>query len=129
MPYFLNGIIRLPFLELYIVIFRDVNMKTRRWSAKSIESGLALYWWQRLITFGVCRIRVNIHKCFIIQDSKRQNISENFSRILVLMKKVHMKDKQKYIDYAWNSNSTTESEARESFLSKPVFIFLLVFSF
>ena len=26
-----------------------------------MQSGLALYWWQRLITLGIDRIRVNVH--------------------------------------------------------------------
>ena len=50
MPNFLNGIISLPFLALSIIIFRDIKMKTYK----------ALYWWQRLITFDVGRIRVRI---------------------------------------------------------------------
>ena len=38
--------------------FRDIKTKTQSWSANSIEPGLALNCWQRLITFGVGRIRV-----------------------------------------------------------------------
>ena len=74
--YFLNGIIHLAFLELSIIIFRDIKDKTRSWSANILEPGqtaqmyrawsdcmdvqpvLALYWWQRLITFSSIRIRV-----------------------------------------------------------------------
>ena len=51
------------------IIFRDIKMGTWSWSANSIEhawsdctdvqAGMALYWRQRLITFGSCRIRVN----------------------------------------------------------------------
>ena len=50
-----------------------IKTKTWSWSAKSIEpqvrsdctdvqACLALYWWQRLIIFGVGRIRVNFSK-------------------------------------------------------------------
>ena len=55
------------FLALSIIIFRDIqyeNLKLvsqqyRAWSdCKDVQAGLALYWWQRLITFGVGRIRV-----------------------------------------------------------------------
>ena len=35
-------------------------MKSLSWSANTdVQAGLALYWWQRLITFGSGRIRVN----------------------------------------------------------------------
>ena len=62
---FFNGII-LPFLQLSIIIFTDMKMSSWCWSANSIEPGmdvqadLALYWWQRLITFCSNRIRVNV---------------------------------------------------------------------
>ena len=39
MPNFLNEIIQLPVLELSIIIFRDVKMKTQSRSANSIEPG------------------------------------------------------------------------------------------
>ena len=56
---FLNGIIHLTFIEQSIIIFRDIKVITWSWSANSIEpSQTALYWWQRLITFGFGRIRV-----------------------------------------------------------------------
>ena len=61
---FLNGIIHFTFLAFSIIIFRDIKMKTYSWPANSIEPGqdvqasMTLYWWQRLITFGVGRIRV-----------------------------------------------------------------------
>ena len=67
---FLNEIIFLKFLALSIIIFGDIKMKTchvgqptvlRAWSdCTDVQAGQALYWWQRLITFGVGRIRVNI---------------------------------------------------------------------
>ena len=63
MPNFLNGITHLPFLALSIISFRDIKMKTWSWSANSIELRLALYWWQRLITFCVGRITV---KCDVV---------------------------------------------------------------
>ena len=39
MPNFLNGIIRLPILELSIIIFRGIKMRTWSWWANSIELG------------------------------------------------------------------------------------------
>ena len=72
MPNFLNGIIRRPFLPLSIIIFegyQDENLKMvsqqyRAWSdCTAVQAGLALYWWQRLIIFGVGRIRVNTVTC------------------------------------------------------------------
>ena len=64
MPNFLNGIICLPFLELSVIIFRDIKMRTWSWSANSIETGetawiCRLTWFQRLITFGSSRIGGN----------------------------------------------------------------------
>ena len=47
--------------------YLDENMKMLSqqygaWSdSTDVQSGLALYWWQRLITFGVGRIRVKSH--------------------------------------------------------------------
>ena len=50
-----------PFLELFIITFygyQDENFKLvsqqyRAWSdCTEVQAGLALYWWQRLITFG-----------------------------------------------------------------------------
>ena len=38
-----------------------VSQQYRTWSdCTDVQSGLALYWWQRLITFGVGRIRVKV---------------------------------------------------------------------
>ena len=39
MLYFLNGIILLLFLELFIIIFKDIKMRAWSWSANSIEPG------------------------------------------------------------------------------------------
>ena len=36
---FLNEIIQFPFLELTIIIFRDIKMRSWSWSANSIEPG------------------------------------------------------------------------------------------
>ena len=58
---FLNGIIHLSFLELSIIIFREIKKRTwscsivsqqyRAWSdCTDMQDGLTLYWWQRLIT-------------------------------------------------------------------------------
>ena len=61
-------------LELSIIIFRDIKIKTkldsqqyRAWSdCTDVQAGLALYWSQRLFTFGVGRIRVKCLQIFII---------------------------------------------------------------
>ena len=49
-------------LELSIIIFRDIKMRIWNLPASSIEpdvqAGLALYWWQWLITVSSSRIRV-----------------------------------------------------------------------
>ena len=64
---FLNGIIHLPFLELSVIIIWDIKNRTwkmvsqqyRAWSnCTDVQAGLALYWWQRLITFGSSKRRV-----------------------------------------------------------------------
>ena len=61
MPNFLNGIIHLTFFgSVHYQFTRDikdenlklVNQQDRAWS-DCAQAGLALYWWQRLITFGV----------------------------------------------------------------------------
>ena len=62
-----NGITHLIFLELSIFVFRDIKIKTWSWSANrsydrawsDVQAGLAIYWWQRLITFDSGWIRVN----------------------------------------------------------------------
>ena len=64
---FLNGIIHLPLLELSIIIFgiHDENLKlvSQQYRAlpdcMDVQAGLALYWWQRLITLSSSRVRVN----------------------------------------------------------------------
>ena len=49
--------------------YQDENLKFvsqpfRAWSDYTdVYAGLTLYWWQRLITFGVCRIRVKSIFC------------------------------------------------------------------
>ena len=50
-----------------------IKMRTWRWSANSIdmEAGLALYWWQRLITFSSRRIRVNFSKVYNTNSKKK----------------------------------------------------------
>ena len=69
---FLNGIINIPVLELPIIIFRNIKMRTwklfsnqyRAWSGcTDVHAGPALYWWQWLFTFCSNRIRV---KCCLI---------------------------------------------------------------
>ena len=54
---YLNGIIHLPFSALSFIILMDIMMKTYSWSANSIELGQTARW-QKLITFGVGRIRI-----------------------------------------------------------------------
>ena len=71
LPNFIIGINHLPFMALSIIFFRDIKMKLK---ANSIEPGqtarMALYWWQRLITFGVSRVKVPLHvypvNCLVI---------------------------------------------------------------
>ena len=65
MSHFLNGIIHHTFLELSIIILGisrwelEVGQPTVL-SLVRLHGCLALYWWQRLITFGSDRIMVNI---------------------------------------------------------------------
>ena len=60
MPNFWNEIIHLTFLALSIIILEISRLKTWSWSeCTDVQAGLALYCWQRLITFGSGRIRVN----------------------------------------------------------------------
>ena len=63
----LNGIINLPFLEMSIIIYGGyqgeniylASHKYGTWSdCTDVQAGLALYLWQRLITFVSSRIRV-----------------------------------------------------------------------
>ena len=42
---FMNGIIHLPYLELSIIIFRKIKMRT--WLANSIEPGHATFQWDK----------------------------------------------------------------------------------
>ena len=62
-----NGIIYLPFLELTIIIFKDIRMKTwklicqqyKTWSeCMDTQAGLALYLWQWFIISSSNRVRV-----------------------------------------------------------------------
>ena len=57
---FLNGLVHFPFLELSIVIFRNIKMRTWIWSANSIEPGQTAQMC-RSITFSSSKIRVNIN--------------------------------------------------------------------
>ena len=68
MPNYLIGIIHLQFMALSIIIFRDIKMKSSSWSENSIECcQTARTWWQRLITFGVGRVRVNFNMSFVMR--------------------------------------------------------------
>ena len=71
---FLIGIIHLQFSDQSIMIFRDTKMRIwkfviqqyRAWSdCTALQTGLALYWWQRLITFGSSRIWVNTYFTYL----------------------------------------------------------------
>ena len=61
MPNFLNETIHLKFFGTVHYHFRDIKMKSQQYRAWShcmkVKAGLALYLWQRLITFGVGRIQ------------------------------------------------------------------------
>ena len=57
---FLNKIIHLPFLELSIIIFTDIKLKTWSLSASSVEPSRTAKKWQRLITFGSSRIKIKV---------------------------------------------------------------------
>ena len=58
----LNVITYLTFLELSVIIFgiskRELEVDQTTVYA-DVQTGLALYWWQRLNTFGSGRISVN----------------------------------------------------------------------
>ena len=69
-PYLLNylngleSLVHFPFLDLYIINFRDVSLKVVSQQYRAWSDCKDLYWWQRLITFGASRIRVktfNLH--------------------------------------------------------------------
>ena len=91
---FINGIIRLPFLELSIFIFMDIKMRTWSWSnncklsiepqshCTNLKADLALYWWQSLITSGSSRIRVKLSvsqasNCGLKPCQGNDNVSSN----------------------------------------------------
>ena len=98
-----NSIIRLPFLALSIIILRVqggnlnlVSQQYRAWSyCTGVHAGLALYWWQKLITFGVGRIRVKNYSVKHQRWSEYKNsifcfikfIKINISKSLLVTKK------------------------------------------
>ena len=51
----LNEHVHLPFLELSINNFGEIKMKIKK--IKQPPAQKALYWWQRLITFGSSKVR------------------------------------------------------------------------
>ena len=63
-----NGIIHLPYLELFIIIsvYHDETLKLvsqqyRAWlDCMDVHAGLTLCWWQRVISFGSSRLMVKI---------------------------------------------------------------------
>ena len=68
-----------------------VSQQYRVWSdCTDVQAGLALYWWQRLITFGVSRIRVEVHSYTLFKDGQKKNYflnnilkpTINWSRVL-----------------------------------------------
>ena len=123
LPNYLNVIIHLTFLEPSIIIFRDIKMRTWSWSATSVKPGqtaqmcrlaMALYWWQRLITFCSSRIRVNIltsgWNIKHVQDPYKKHTSK-----LILLHftptiwnkydKIYVNVLYKnYIDFQWSNN-------------------------
>ena len=57
---FLNEIINLPFWNSPLSVL-EIEVNSIVWSdCTDVHAGLALCWWQRLITFGSSRIRVNM---------------------------------------------------------------------
>ena len=66
---FLNWIIRFPFLELSIINLKFVSQQYTSWSdCTDVQAGVALYLWQKLITYGFSRIRVNIIVCLVYSE-------------------------------------------------------------
>ena len=64
---FLNGIFLLPFLELSILGISRCQLKDGQSTVQNLDSlhrcadtVLALYWWQRLITFVSSRMRLRV---------------------------------------------------------------------
>ena len=78
MPNFLNGTPSIFGTVHYH--FRDIKMNTLSWSANSIvwsdctdvQAGLALYYWHRLLTFGVGKIRVIINYRLVLKFVMRK---------------------------------------------------------
>ena len=80
-----NSIIHLQLPELSIIIFRHIKIENlmlvsqqkRAWSdCTDVQAGLTVYWWQRLITFGFGRIRVNYQKVTMPVCSKYKTMEE-----------------------------------------------------
>ena len=65
---FLRGLVHLPFLKLYIINFEDIKIRLklasqqyRAWSdCANVQSGLALFWWQMLITLGSSKTTLSL---------------------------------------------------------------------
>ena len=108
--------------------FRDIKMKTCSWSANSIEpgqttdvhSGLALYWWQRHITFGVGRIRV---KCLKWYYSLHKTIHCNISSYKLLKNLCQRTSLLK--DYSLLSWSSVSKICNKNYLFKKSFVFFI----
>ena len=62
-----------------------VSQQYRAWSdCTDVQAGLALYWWQRLITFGFNRIRVNVyHVIILILEYMRFKNRDNIIRVML----------------------------------------------
>ena len=76
-----------------------VSQQYRAWlDCTDVQAGLALYWWQSLITFGVGRIRVNIG-------------------LLIL----RLADLEILI-FSWNNNVVTKIEIKILFIASDIMI-------
>ena len=87
LPNFLNGIIIFHFWNcpLSFMGYQDENLKLvsqqyRAWSdCTDVQAGLAQYWWQRLITFSVGRIRVKPAPVVWKKEQTARNGIEDFN--------------------------------------------------
>ena len=61
-------------VHYHFYVYQDENLKlaSQQYRARpdctDVRTNLALYCWQRLITFGVGRIRDNLYKCLYISE-------------------------------------------------------------
>ena len=91
------GTVHYHFMDIKIRTHRLVSHQYRVWSdCTYAQAGLALYWWQMLITFGSGRIRVNkepsSHKC-LYEGGVSHKVAIDFMA-LVSDKTVHHSQEQ-----------------------------------